>query len=255
MTSARSTTRCSAPSAAYRAELSEIRRAHLEGALSADEMTAAISRERQVALASIAAIKGRSTALTQMAGAERNAAFQSRMLMFQLNDVFVSLASGMNPMMVFVQQGAQIQQIYAGQGGVNAALRQTAAMLGGIVTRFPLVTAAVVAGTAALAGMTRAINETSDATVGFGDTALAVWQTIRDGLVDVLRPAIEAIAPWFEAAWEAVAEATIRAGNLFINTWRAAVAAVGIAWDTLPGARRRRHHRRRERRGGRRRDR
>ena len=29
-------------------------------------------------------------------------------------------------MMVFIQQGTQIAQIYAGQGGVNAALRQTA---------------------------------------------------------------------------------------------------------------------------------
>lgn len=96
----------------YREVLSAIRRAHLEGAISADEMTAAISRERQAALQSIAALKRRSTALTQMGDTSRHTAFQSRMLMFQLNDVFVSLASGMNPMMVFVQQGAQIQQIY-----------------------------------------------------------------------------------------------------------------------------------------------
>jgi hypothetical protein len=39
-------------------------------------------------------------------------------LSFQLNDVFVSLASGQNPMTVFIQQGAQIGQI-ATQAGVG----------------------------------------------------------------------------------------------------------------------------------------
>ena len=218
----------------YRATLADIRQAHAVGAISADEMSAAISRERQASLASIAAIKGRGVALTQMGAASRNAAFQSRMLMFQLNDVFVSLASGMNPMMVFVQQGAQIQQIYGGQGGVNAALRDTSRMLGGVVTRIPVLTAAVVLATAAIAGMRHEINETSDVTVGFGDVALAIWQTVRDGAWSVLKPAVDAIAPWFSSAWDVVIDSTHWAGNAFINTWRAAVAAVGAAWDTLP---------------------
>ena len=61
-----------------------------------------------------------------MASGSRLAAMQSRMLLFQLNDIGVSLAGGMSPLMVLVQQGSQITQMYAGQGGVNAALRQTA---------------------------------------------------------------------------------------------------------------------------------
>ena len=47
----------------YRSTLTEIRQAHRVGAISAEEMTAAIARERQATLASIAAIKGRTTAL------------------------------------------------------------------------------------------------------------------------------------------------------------------------------------------------
>ena len=133
------------------------------------------------------------------------AAYQSRMLMFQLNDVFVSLASGMNPLMVFVQQGSQIAQVYGvGQGGVRGALRDTARMIGGVVTRFPLLTAAVAAGAAAVAGMRHEINQTSDVAVSFGDVALAVWQTVRDGLVSILKPVIDRIAPWFSAAWDLV---------------------------------------------------
>ncbi len=47
----------------YKAAQTEIRTAHAMGALSVDEMTAALSRERQAALASIDAIKGRSAAI------------------------------------------------------------------------------------------------------------------------------------------------------------------------------------------------
>lgn len=48
--------------------------------------------------------------------ASQIAAHHAQNLAFQLNDVAVSLASGQNPMMVFVQQGAQIGQIYSQTG-------------------------------------------------------------------------------------------------------------------------------------------
>src|SRR5512134_2051535 len=67
----------------YRAELVAIRAAHATGAISADEMNAAIGRTRTAALASIAAIKGRTTAIGQMASGSRLAAMQSRMLLYQ----------------------------------------------------------------------------------------------------------------------------------------------------------------------------
>ena len=47
----------------------------------------------------------------------------NQMLPMQLNDIWVSLASGQNPLMVLIQQGAQIRDMY---GGVGAALRQVA---------------------------------------------------------------------------------------------------------------------------------
>jgi hypothetical protein len=51
----------------YRQSLEDVRRAHAVGAISADEMAAAIGRERQAALASIAAAKGRSSAIAEAA--------------------------------------------------------------------------------------------------------------------------------------------------------------------------------------------
>lgn len=44
------------------------------------------------------------------------AAHHAQNLFYNLNDVFVSLASGQRPMMVFIQQGSQIAQIYAAAG-------------------------------------------------------------------------------------------------------------------------------------------
>jgi phage-related minor tail protein len=96
----------------YRTTLTEIRQAHRVGAISAEEMTAAISRERQATLASIAAVKGRTTALGGMSTATRNASHRMANLSFQLQDIGVSLAGGMNPFMVMAQQGSQISQIY-----------------------------------------------------------------------------------------------------------------------------------------------
>ncbi|WP_299131722.1 phage tail tape measure C-terminal domain-containing protein [uncultured Amaricoccus sp.] len=218
----------------YRGALDDIRQAHRVGAISADEMTAAIGRERTVALANIAALKGRTTALGQMGGASRLASYQSRNLLYQLNDVGVSLASGMNPMMVFIQQGSQISQIYAGQGGVNAALKQTAGLVLGVARAHPVATAAVIATGVALAGLRHEITEASGVTVGFGDTALAVWQVIRDGLVSVLKPAIDAIAPWFSAAWDVVVAGVHVTGNAIINGFRLAIETVKRLFAALP---------------------
>jgi hypothetical protein len=221
----------------YRQSLAEIREAHAVGAISAQEMAGAISRERQEALAGIAAIKGRTNALGGMGKATRMAAMQQRILAFQLNDVFVSLASGVNPLMVFIQQGAQISQIYGPeQGGVGRALRETGRMVTGLVTRFPLLTTAVAVGMAAIAGMTHEINRSSNAAVGFGDVALATWQVVADGIANFLKPAIDAIAPWFAAAWEAVIAGAKLAGNFIINGFRIAFEDIRFIWNALPSA-------------------
>lgn len=218
----------------YKGALEDIRQAHRVGAISADEMSAAIGRERRAALDSIAAVKGRATSMNALGKESGFAAYQSRMLLFQLNDIGVSLAGGQKPLTVMVQQGAQIAQMYAGQGGVNAALKQTGSMLVGIVTKAPLVTAAIVATSAAVAGLTHAINESGDAQVTMGDTALAVFQTIGDGIWDKIKPAVDAIAPWFDTAFDAVADSVHWIGNLFINTWTVAFDALATLMSTLP---------------------
>ncbi|WP_299131230.1 phage tail tape measure C-terminal domain-containing protein [uncultured Amaricoccus sp.] len=247
----------------YRSEVEEIRRAHAVGAITADEMNAAIGRTRQASLASIAAIRGRTTAIGGMARGSREAAWQQRMLFFQLNDIGVSLASGQSPLTVLVQQGSQITQMYAGAGGVNAALRQTGGLVRGLGSGLlsagrgigallsnPIgagVAAAVALAAAAFAGLRHEINETADVQVGFGDTMLAVWQATRDGAWDMVKPTFDAIATWaapaFEAvssaasaAWDGIVTGVHLAGNAIIKGFQITAQTVIALWAAVPAA-------------------
>ncbi len=219
----------------YRNTVSEVKAAHLQGAISAQEMTAAIQRERKAALGSIAALKGRTTAIMGMSGATGVARARSQQLFFQLNDIGVSLAGGMNPLLVMAQQGTQISQIYGfGNGGVGGAFRDLQGMIGGLARRFWPVAAAIGAVSAVVGGLTREINKTTDTTVTFGDTAKAIWQTVVGGLDTLLRPAIEKISDWFWTAWDWAADAAVSGGNWIINNTKILALGIKTAIDVVP---------------------
>jgi hypothetical protein len=145
----------------YKDTLADLRQAHRLGAISADELTEAIQRERRAAMASIDVLKGRTTYLAEVSTGANVATYRMNNLAFQINDIGVSLAGGMNPFVVMAQQGTQIAQIYGfGRGGVNALMRDLSDMARtsgravlGIATRFPFVTAAVGAATLGILGM------------------------------------------------------------------------------------------------------
>ncbi len=109
----------------YKAAQAETRQAHAVGALSADEMTAALQRQRQAALASIDAIKGRNAAM-----GSGSHSFAATNTMFQLQDIGVTAAMGMNPAMIALQQGTQIA---GGMAGMN--LKQAGSTLVGAFTQ------------------------------------------------------------------------------------------------------------------------
>lgn len=200
-----------------------------------DSAAAAMSREAAAASASVPALQSHGRAVDMIADGSRKAAMQQKLLLFQLNDIGVSLAGGMNPLLVMAQQGSQISQIYGpGEGGIGRALKETGNMVGSLVSRFPLLTAAVSLGAAAVGGMTYEINQASKETVSFGDVALATWQVIADGLANVLKPVIDSVAPWFQSAWDMVVAGVKWAGNLIINSFRACFEDVKFVWANFP---------------------
>ncbi|MDX0450689.1 tail length tape measure protein [Sinorhizobium medicae] len=96
----------------YKSAVADIKRAHAIGAISANEMTSAIQRERQAALASTAAIKGRNAALRDTPATRGGGgAFNTSNLAAQGFDI-ATTAAFMPWQTVALQQGPQVAQVF-----------------------------------------------------------------------------------------------------------------------------------------------
>lgn len=159
---------------------------------------------------------------------------QSRMQMmnlgYQLNDIGMTLSTGMNPMTVLIQQGSQIMQIYAGQGGVRAALGDIGNIIGGLGKRlWPL---AVLA--AGFGILQREINKTSGVTVSFGDTFMAVFQVLGRYIYPFIEGPLGDLQRGFSAVIDFIAEWFPKVMNGVIAAGIAMVKIIGATWDLLP---------------------
>lgn len=132
----------------YKAAVVDIQRAQRLGAISADEMAAAIQRERKATLDSIAAIKGRNTALSQKPVREPVNQFNTANLAAQFQDIAVTSAMGMSPLQIALQQGTQISAVLGPMGAAGAVKSLGAAFLS-VISPISLATIALVAGSAA----------------------------------------------------------------------------------------------------------
>jgi len=208
--------------------------AALRKARAALDAARSVEAEAAATAAATGAIKTNTAAQAANNAVMRQATAQRANLVFQLNDIFVSLASGMNPAMVAIQQGSQISTIY-GPGGLGKALSETGKIAVGLVTKFWPVALAVGAVTAAVAGLTHEINRTGDGIeVTMGDTALAVLQTFGDYIYDFIKPAIDGIAKWFNENWDTVTKVTADVVNWYARTWLGVVDRVVTAIGTIP---------------------
>ncbi|MQW43500.1 tail length tape measure protein [Sinorhizobium meliloti] len=135
----------------YKAAVADIKRAHSIGAISANEMTAAIQRERQAALASTAAIKGRNAALaaTPRFGRAGNNGFETANIAAQFQDIAVTSAMGMNPLQIALQQGTQLSSVLGTMGNGRQVVAGLAAAFTSLISPVSLVTIGLVAGGAA----------------------------------------------------------------------------------------------------------
>lgn len=147
------------------------------------------------------------------------ASFRRGNLRYQLFDIGQGLAGGLNPAMIAAQQGPQILQLYAGAGGVNAALRDTMGIVGGLARSFGPVAVAAAIAAAGIAGAQHEIAKATGVAVSFGDVAGAAMQLASDAIYTQLQPAIKAVSPWFEAAWQQVIVGVKWAGNEFVKGW------------------------------------
>lgn len=136
----------------YQASVVEIQTANRVGAISTDEMTRAIQRERQATLSSIAAIKQRNTAQRGVLRGGAGNSFNTANIAAQFQDIGVTAAMGMNPLQIALQQGTQLSMVLEQMKGTGQSTGR--ALLGAftsIISPISLVTIGLIAAGAAAA--------------------------------------------------------------------------------------------------------
>ncbi|SLN37987.1 Prophage tail length tape measure protein [Aquimixticola soesokkakensis] len=108
----------------YQKELEEIAKHERSGALTAEEFAAAQARVRASYDRSVEAIKRSDTALQGNTRTMKLQAHESRVLSYQVTDTFQSLALGMPPLQVLMQQGPQVVDVFGGMGNALRYMRQ-----------------------------------------------------------------------------------------------------------------------------------
>ncbi|CCE94933.1 hypothetical protein SFHH103_00433 [Sinorhizobium fredii HH103] len=133
----------------YKQTVEEIRTAHRVGALSVNEMTSALSRERQAALSAVQAIKGYNAALASTPRRASAGRFETANLAAQFQDIAVTSAMGMSPLQIALQQGTQLSAVL-GPMGAGGAVAGLGAAFASLLNPVSLITIGLTAGTAAL---------------------------------------------------------------------------------------------------------
>jgi hypothetical protein len=190
-------------------------------ALDAANENAAVSTGRAAAASRVY-----TSALQAEAAALRMANMQRGNLIFQLNDIGVSLASGMNPLLVAIQQGSQIATIYGpGEGGIGRALLETAKMASRAV--LPLGALALAVG-----AVTSEVNRNQEQQVSWGDVVMATWQLASEEIVRRFKPVTNTIGGWWNTASPYIAEGV----NRTIGIFDFGAKAITTIWTKLPAA-------------------
>lgn len=134
----------------YEAAIGEIERAHKIGVINAQQMTQALDRERQAyeklrtsAASAGAAVKA-ANSNNGVSGAQRAAGINAG---YQFQDIAVTAAMGMNPLMIGLQQGTQLASVL---GTMERPVAGLAAAFGSLINPVSLVTIGLTAGVAAL---------------------------------------------------------------------------------------------------------
>lgn len=132
----------------YIKTLDEINRAAKVGAISEKERVAAFDKTKSAFAAQVKGIRGVSEANTEIAKTGELAGYELINLSRQLQDVFVSIASGQAPTTVFIQQGTQIADIYGSSknGTVGGSIKQLGGIIASVITPMRLLGLGVAAG-------------------------------------------------------------------------------------------------------------
>ncbi len=198
--------------------------------------------------------------MTRMGGSAKLAGHHVQNLIYQVNDMVVSLASGQKPMTVFMQQGSQIGQIAmqagVGIGGMARALLGLAASSAAAALTNPYLLAAAAAAAiafgafkmfqssvkqsgdldryAASLGLTKKeMEKLGPVGITAGDVMRGLWRTVSEGLN--LGPVFTTLKDWAVWAFNKVLEVGKYAIAFLYAGWVGGFSAIRTVWQALPG--------------------
>lgn len=216
----------------YKTAVNEIRAAHRLGAISADEMATAIQRERQAALSSIAAIKGRNAALADTPAFRGGNNFNTANIAAQLQDIGVMAQMGIaSPLTIALQQGTQLAAVFNQMGGTRDVIRGIGAAFLSIVNPISLVTIGTIAAGVAAYNYFAESKEGSEATEKALKEQAELIQRIAQKWGDAL-PAVRAYADEQDRL-AGRADATEAYEKLAAETFKAIGQEVSSAGDAI----------------------
>lgn len=216
-----------------RAALDRIEKEYGESARAAAQYVGATARVKAGAVAAGNA--------AQVMGAQmQSSSFHTANLAAQFNDIGVMLAAGQSPLMLAVQQGTQINQVFAQMGGsTTQKIKGMAAAITSMISPMSLATLGIIAGTAALAQWAMGMLSAKEETEGFADALVvaeerivamkAELRTIRTGLSAEELTLVDEV----RKKQEAVADAQERLNRARGNSIRGARNNLAVARDEL----------------------
>lgn len=212
----------------------ELRIATKLGALSESEAAAALSTNRRETLAAIAVIKGHTDALNDHGNAAGLDATRMAALLHAVRSFSEQIALGVSPLQALTGQFNHLSYVASGAGGVSGALSSIGNMALGLVTKFARVGAAIGGAAIGFEYLRNQAAETEKRTVGFGETAVAIFQVVRDGIRNAFGPYLAVVFDPLIYAFKKLGSAAVDIGELVINSFHAAFVDVKTIWAALP---------------------
>jgi len=179
---------------------------------------------------------------------------------YQLNDLGVQVASGQNPLVALVQQGAQLQGIFAQAGargvgfgavlssiggaaaGVVSALAPLILIVGGVVGAFALFHRELSKGvpddlTKGLGLTEKQLEKVTSKTVTMADTFQATFEIIGENIMNgPIGKALDWLGDRFTEVMDWVTKAGLMAATSLVAGFSTAYRMVVEEWRQLPGA-------------------
>lgn len=214
------------------AEMREAAALYKMGAISAEQYAQAVSvldaRYRAVEIANAGATK-------QMRVAQRAGLDLSR----QFADIGVTAAMGMNPLMILIQQGPQIADVFAqgkAQGiGFTAMLRGIGGQIAPLLPLLAGVGLAVGVVVGAFALFEREVDKSTKGATTFGQTLQATMNVAGKAIMDSpIGDGLRWIGETFERVMNTIVNGTMSWLDRMVGFWGAAYLAIVKNWRQLP---------------------